>query len=234
VPATPPWNVCKEALQRAQSGEFDHASENVKAAVVSEVIRSCSSSVAVFALQPFTGVDSAIITPIHYRMVGVIARIYGCATDTRAAYREILRALRGRIITHHLAMMGAKFVPFTNLLAVPVAYALTCAIGEVSAEYYRRGRAIEKREMKARFDATYMKAHEHAFREKRNELRAMFRAPEIQKQVRELKKARSDGTLGPEEVERRIDEILRQDELRTQQPRQAEGEPAAASRSRYR
>jgi len=210
-------------MVRAERGEFDGATEGERERAVAEVIRTCSSSAAVFALQPFTGMDSAIITPIHYRMVGVIARIHGYPLEARTAYREIQRLLRGRIFGHHIAMMGAKFVPFTNFLAVPIAYGLTCALGEVSAEYFRRGRDVEKREMRSRFDATYVKAHEVAFREKRNELRAMFRAPEVQKQIQKLKEARRDGKLASEEVERRIDEILRQDEVRARGRGESEG-----------
>jgi hypothetical protein len=116
--------------------------------------------------------------------------------------------LRDKILFHHFAMMGVKFVPFTNILAIPVAYGLTCAIGAVSAAYYGRGCAVAKREMRGLFDAVYKRANERAYREKRNELRAMFRSPEIRRRIDELKKARRDGTMGPEEVERRIDEIL--------------------------
>jgi hypothetical protein len=141
-------------------------------------------------------------------MVEGIARIRGHVVDARGIYRDIVRPLRDKILFHHFAMMGVKFVPFTNVLAIPVAYGLTCAIGAVGAGYYGRGRAMEKREMRALFDAVYKRANERAYREKRNELRAMFRSPAIRRRIDELKKASREGRIGPAEVERRIDEIL--------------------------
>jgi uncharacterized protein (DUF697 family) len=214
VPGTPPWNLWKELLNRAERGEFDTADAETKARVASEFIRACSSAAAVLALQPFTGVDSALVTPLHYRMVCGVARIHGYAVDARATYAEILWPLRAKIVTHHLGMMAAKFVPFTNLLAVPVAYGLTCAIGGVSAEYYARGRALEPREMRTRFSAIYKRAHGQAYKEKRNEFRAMFRSPEVRRQIEELRKERHDGTADADDVERKVEEILREDEER--------------------
>jgi uncharacterized protein (DUF697 family) len=214
VPSAVPWNLCNEILDRVQRGEFDHAGEEAKGRAVTELISSCSSAAAVLALQPFTGVDTALVTPLHYRMVAGIARIRGYALEARAPYEEILGRLRGKIFAHHLGMMAVKFIPFTNLLAVPVAYGLTCAIGGVSSEYYERGRTMGAKEMKQRFNAIYKKAHEQAFREKRNEFRTMFRNPTIRRQIGELKKARHEGTASAEEVERRIDEILTEDAAR--------------------
>jgi uncharacterized protein (DUF697 family) len=208
VPTSTAWNAGQELLNRAHRGEFDHASEETRAQAVSELIQGCSSAAAVLALQPFTGVDSALVTPIHYRMVEGIARIRGHVVDALAIYRDILRPLRDKVLFDHFAMMGLKFVPFTNILAIPVAYGLTCALGAVSAEYYGRDRAMDRREMRSLFDAVYKRANRRAYKEKRNELRAMFRSPAIRQRIDELKKARREGTLRPEEVERRIDELL--------------------------
>jgi uncharacterized protein (DUF697 family) len=195
-------------LGRAQRGEFDNASENARDGVVSELVGNCSWTVAACALQPFPGVDSAIVAPIHRQMIETVGRIYGYHLDGRAISKDILEPLRGRIVFHHAAMVGAKLVPFVDILAVPVAYALTCGIGEVSKAYYRRGRSMPKREMRARFDTVYARAHEHAFREKRNEIRAMFSTRRKQRQIRDLKKAGRNGTLTLSEVEQRIEEIL--------------------------
>jgi uncharacterized protein (DUF697 family) len=208
VPYATPWNLGQDILSRAQRGDFDRASDEAKAQAVSEFIRACSEGAAVLALQPFTGVDTALLTPVHYRLVAGIARVRGYIVDARAVQLEILGPLRGKIVFHHAAMMGAKFVPFMNILAVPVAYGLTCAIGGVSAEFYARDRDMKRREMRARFDAAYKRSHDQAYKEKRNELRAMFRDPATRRRIDELKKARRDGTMGPEEAERRIDEIL--------------------------
>jgi uncharacterized protein (DUF697 family) len=196
-------------LRRAQTGEFDQASEDRKAHAISDLLQTCSSSAAVLALQPFPGVDSAIVTPIHHRMIEVIARIRGYPVETRPVYDEVLGPLGGKLVVPHLAMLASKIVPFADIFGVSVAYALTRAIGCVSDEYYRRGQAMEKREMRAQFTVNYKKAYEHAFKERRNELRAMFRNPEVRRKVRELKKARRDGTIAADEVERKIDEALR-------------------------
>ena len=42
----------------------------------------------------------------------------------------------------------------------------------------------------------------------RNDLRTMFRSPEIRRQIRELKKERREGTIRAKDVEQRIDAIL--------------------------
>ena len=219
MPSTSPWNLWRELLYRAEQGEFDTADAETRARVASEFVRACSSAAAVLALQPFTGVDSALVTPLHYRMVCGVARIHGYAVDARATYAEILWPLRAKIVAHHLGMMAAKFVPFTNLLAVPVAYGLTCAIGGVSAEYYARGRALQPREMRSRFSAIYKRAHGQAYKEKRNEFRAMFRSPEVRRRIDDLKKDRHAGAADADDVERRIEEILREDEERAAQSR---------------
>jgi uncharacterized protein (DUF697 family) len=203
-----PWNLCNATLTRAQGGEFDGASEQTKENAVQELIRRCSSAVAVYALQPLPGVDSAIVIPVHNRMVGIIARIRGYRIDARRVDQDILGPLSGELLFTHAAMVGAKLIPFVDIFAVSVAYALTCALGQVSDEYYRRRRAMAEREMRLHFDACYAKAYEFAFREKRNEFRAMFRDRKVREQIGELKKARRDGTIAAEEVERRIDDIL--------------------------
>jgi uncharacterized protein (DUF697 family) len=208
VAPVPPWNICKDLLGRAQNGEFDHATDSTRDGVVSELVGTCSWTVAAYALQPFPGVDSAIVAPIHRQMIETVARIYGYRVDGRVISKRILGPLRSRILIHHAAMVAAKVVPFVDILAVAVAYALTCGIGEVSKAFFRRGGAMRKREMRARFDAVYAQAHERAFKEKRNELRAMFSNRKVQSEIRDLKKAARDGKLAIGEVERRIEEVL--------------------------
>jgi hypothetical protein len=40
-------------LKRAEDGEFDGATDEAKADAVADLIRTCSGTAAVFALQPF-------------------------------------------------------------------------------------------------------------------------------------------------------------------------------------
>jgi uncharacterized protein (DUF697 family) len=208
VVSVAPWNLCNATLKRAEAGEFDHASDNAKTVVIHDLIRGCSSAVAVLALQPFPGIDSAFVAPIHQRMIGVIARVHGYRVDNRAIDQDILGPLGAEILVSHVAMVAAKLLPFVDIFAVCLAYALTVGIGRASHEYYRRHREMTEAEMRRLFDAHYTMAYEHAYKEKRNELRAMFRDASVRQRIRELKKARRDGTIEDEEVERRIDEIL--------------------------
>jgi uncharacterized protein (DUF697 family) len=204
------WSRYQETLRRAQSGELDHASEEEKRAAISDLIEMTSSATTALALQPLPGVDSAFVTPILARMVDAIARVRGYRLDPGAAYDAVAGPIGEQILISHLAIAAAKLLPFLDMVGTAMAYGLACATGEVSAEYYRRGREMDRREMRSRFQTRYKKSYELAFRERRDDLLALFRTPAVRERIRQLKKARRDGSVQADEVADRMDEILRQ------------------------
>jgi uncharacterized protein (DUF697 family) len=204
------WSRYRETLRRAESGELDHASEAEKRGAISDLIEMSCTTTTALALQPFPGIDSAFVTPIHTRMIAAIGRVRGYHLDPDAAYHDVLEPLGEQLLISHLAIAAAKLLPFLDMVGTAMAYGLTCATGDVGAEYYRRGRAMDRREMKARFQRTYRKSYGLAFREKRSELFALFYKPEVRQRIQQLKKARREGTVRADEVADRMDEILRQ------------------------
>jgi uncharacterized protein (DUF697 family) len=205
-----PWSRYKATLRRAQNGELEHADEGGKRKAIEDLIEMASVAATALALQPFPGVDSALVGPIQTRMIVAIARVHGYRLDPSAPSRDILAPLGEQLVISHLTIAAAKLLPFLDLFGTAMVYGLMSATGDVSAEYYRRGRSMNRREMKARFRATYRRAYEKAFNEKRDDLRALFREPQVREQIRDLKRARCKGTLGADEVAARIDQLLRE------------------------
>ena len=205
------WHAYREALKSIDGREFQRASPAEKARAVSQLIRMTSAAAAVSALQPIPFVDTAILTPMQHRMVQSIATVHGYHLD-RKDVREMFRAFRPRVVQSQLTIGLAKSVPLVpvifDAIAVSVAYALTFAVGEASDQHFRSQRLTSPDEMRASLEAIYRETFERAFQQKRNELRAMFRSPEIRREVEALKKAHRDGEMDEAEKERRMDEIL--------------------------
>jgi uncharacterized protein (DUF697 family) len=202
-----------DALNKAIEGGFDGATEVEKTRAVEEAIRVASSGAAILALQPVALVDSAIITPLQIRMVRGIARIRGCR-DSGVAVKKIYGSILGGLVGPHLTMAGAKLIPIIpvlpDLVAVSVAYALTHAIGELSDCYFLTSPPPQDHEVRSRFDALYRRRFERTYREKRDEMTAMFRqSPEVRRKLRELKRERRTGAINEEEALRRAEELVR-------------------------
>jgi uncharacterized protein (DUF697 family) len=209
VAAPTPWNVYRETLEHSLHDDFDHASEEARASAVSRLIETSSAAAAVLAFQPFPGVDSLLVTPVHQELVEGIAHIRGFRLDRHGVFHEIVYPLGRRLVVQHAAMAATKLIPFADFLAVPVAYALTLTLGQVADDYFRRGRSMSPEELRTCFDAVYKVERAHAVKEKRDELRALFREPEVRRRVEEVKEAGRRGALSPEQVDRAIGEILR-------------------------
>jgi uncharacterized protein (DUF697 family) len=170
-----------ETLRKARAGAFDHSSEEEKARAIDECIRSCSARAAVLALQPFPFVDGVLLPPLHQRLVRTIARIRGLP-DRRAAH-ALFQIVRGRLVTPHLTLVGAKLVPLVpvvpDIIAVAVAYSATYALGEVSDSCFRGRRFPPAAEVRKNFDTLYTRRFDITYREKRDELlrRLRIQAP---------------------------------------------------------
>jgi uncharacterized protein (DUF697 family) len=166
-----------ETMKRALAGGFEGMSEEDKTHLVEETIRASSTRAAVLTLQPVAVVDVALLTPLQRRMVEGIAHIRG--RPEMEATNEIFRTLSRQLIGPHLAIASAKLVPLVPLLpglfAVSVAYALTYSLGEFSDGCFLALSSPPPEEMRTSFKAIYRRRFEITYREKRDEMKAMFR-----------------------------------------------------------
>jgi uncharacterized protein (DUF697 family) len=105
-------------------------------------------------------VDLAIIPGIQIAMVESIGRIRGHAVDGRSIL-AMIKALRSGLFTSQAVVSTAKVVPvFGSMLAAPMAYTLTSAVGQVSDFYFRTGQTASKAALQAVFKRA-MKAARH-------------------------------------------------------------------------
>ncbi|MCL2449641.1 MAG: hypothetical protein FWD17_11905 [Polyangiaceae bacterium] len=208
MPVRNPWKAYRETLEHSLRGDFNHASEEARADAASRLIESSSIAAAVLACQPFPGVDTVLIGPVHRELLDGIAHIRGIRADRKDVYRDLLSPLAIPLFLQHAAMFGTKLVPFVDVLAVPIAYALTHSLGRLADEHFRCGRSMSPQELRARFGATYKTERALAFREKRDELKALLRDQKVRRQIDKIKDAGRRGAMSREEVARRIDEIL--------------------------
>jgi uncharacterized protein (DUF697 family) len=198
-------------------GKGDGASGDPTAKAVRDLVRKCSLQTAALALEPVPLLDSAIFIPMQHTMVQSIARLRGHCLDGKAV-RETFARIRGRLFVPNAIIALAKLITFVpvlpELVSGSVAYALTSAIGELTDRYFRRGGAMSPAEMRSSFDAIFREEFVRTYKERRDELRAMFRSPELRREIDELKHARHDGTMDPDEVARRTMEILNRHDRR--------------------
>jgi uncharacterized protein (DUF697 family) len=183
--------------------------DNAKA--IRDVIRRSSLETAVLALEPLPLLDTAIFVPLQHRMVEAISRLRGYDLGDEAV-RETFGMIRGRLIIPNATLAVAKlftFVPVVpDLLSGAVGLALTSAIGELADRYFCTGRRMSSEELRATFDALFMNEFKRAYRERRDELRALFRSPHVRRAVRDLKRAYRDGAMNPDELSRRMTAIV--------------------------
>lgn len=181
------------------------------AKAVREVIQKCSLQTAVLALEPVPLLDSAVAVPIQHRMVRSVARLRGYCLDGKAV-AETFSTIRGHLFVPNAVIALAKLIAFIpilgDLISTAVAYALTSAIGELSDRYFRTGRTMSPVELKTTFDALFKAEFVRAYTERRDELRAIFRSPELRREIGEQKRAHKNGTIDSDELARRTMHIL--------------------------
>jgi uncharacterized protein (DUF697 family) len=204
-----PWSAYKESLRRCLSGELDHATEREKRSAVEDTIRNSSAAAAFVAMQPFAVVDSFTITPIHYKMVKAIARIHGHETDVKDVKREFFKPLGKKIFGRHAALAGAKAMPLIpvvpHLFGVSIAYALTATLGELSDRYFGSRRTTSPERLVAQFEDVYREQYEHVYKQKRNEVKAMWGS---RRRFGALQVERRETRMTEDEYDRRVEELL--------------------------
>jgi uncharacterized protein (DUF697 family) len=121
---------------------------------VQRLIRERALLCSGIALEPIPFLDLAIILPIHVKMVFDIGGIYGFELSTERA-KEIALELAGTVAINYAARVATrsalKFVPVAgSLLASPLMYGTTFALGNLAERYFRSRRpelpALEAKE----------------------------------------------------------------------------------------
>ncbi len=121
---------------------------------VQRLIRERALLCSGIALEPIPFLDLAIILPIHVKMVFDIGAIYGFEMSQERA-KEIALELAGTVAINYAARVATrsalKFVPGVgSILASPLMYGTTFALGTVAERYFRSRRPelppIEARE----------------------------------------------------------------------------------------
>jgi uncharacterized protein (DUF697 family) len=173
-----PWSVYTEIMKRSLDGELDGASDADKAAAVRRVIDVSSGLASLIILQPLPVVDVVLVTPIQFRMVDAIGRIRGYVVD-RKTRRTIFEAIQVRLVKLNGALALVKALPFVpvvpELFGMSMAYAATVAVGELSDDYFRGGRTMDRPGMAACFDLSFREQYERTLNQKRNEWRDRWR-----------------------------------------------------------
>jgi uncharacterized protein (DUF697 family) len=112
------------------------------------------------ALEPIPFLDLAIILPVHIKMVFDIGKVYGFELTTERA-KEIVFELAGTVAINYAARVATrsalKFVPGVgSLLASPLMYGTTFALGNLAERYFRSRRpelpALEAKEAQSLLD----------------------------------------------------------------------------------
>jgi len=183
-----------DTLKRVLDGNYEGASEAEKAKAVRELVQVCSVAAGAMTIQPLPLLDTALIAPIQIGLVQGIGRIHGYKLDQKSIL-EMLSTFGASIVAQNLIMAAAKLIPFFGwVITISMAYALTWAIGEVSDHYFRNGRNVDEKELRAMFERVYKaKKDEKSAQHKRN--------ASLKTKLEELKEARAAGLLTDEEFE---------------------------------
>ena len=188
-------------FDRVLGGDFDEATELEKVAAVHEVLQVASIAASAVSIQPIPFVDMVLIAPIQIGMVQCIGRIYGYRLDKKAVV-EILSTFGAGLVTQGALMSAAKLIPFVGwLVTVPMAYAMTWAVGEVAHYYFQMGRGVPPSELSSMFERVY--------RQKKEERKtAQEGATSVHDKLKDIVRAREEGLLSDEEFEEAKAKIL--------------------------
>lgn len=190
-----------DTLNRVLQGDYADATDEEREAAVAEVVQVCAVAAGAVAIQPFPLVDLVLVTPIQVGMVQAIGRIFGHRLDEKSVV-EILSTFGASLVAQNLIVAAAKLIPFAGWVAgVAMSYALTWAIGDVSAEYFRKGRGVKPEDLRARFDKV--------FRQKRDEKIARHKSnTTLKERLAELKEAHEAGLIDAATFEAKKQEML--------------------------
>ncbi|MCP4915441.1 MAG: DUF697 domain-containing protein [Proteobacteria bacterium] len=190
-----------DTIRRTMEADYADASDSEKDEAVRDLIQVCSVAAGAIAIQPIPLLDVALVTPIQIALVQGIGRIHGHKLDQKSVL-EILTTFGASLVAQNAIMTAVKFVPFAGwAMAMSMAYALTYAIGEVSNEYFRRGRGVPQRDLESMFKRVY--------REKKAEKQQATEGDATLKdKIEQLNEAKKAGLLTEEEYEKKKADLL--------------------------
>ncbi|MEM6786174.1 MAG: DUF697 domain-containing protein [Myxococcota bacterium] len=183
------------------------AAEPERDAAIADVIHMSAVAAAATAVQPIPLLDLALLAPVQIVMVQKIGRHHGYELD-RKAVLEVLSTFGASLATQSVLLSASKLLPVVGwVVAVPMAYAITHAIGEVADHYFRCGRGVSNRELQRRFRSI--------FRARRRQHAAGMKNPSLKRRLQDLVDAHEAGLIDEETFRRAKEALL--DELRRPQ-----------------
>jgi uncharacterized protein (DUF697 family) len=178
-----------------------------KEKAIRDVILTASFETALLALEPAPLLDIAVFAPIQHQMVQSIARLRGYELEGNDL-REAFGAVRGNLTVPRTIVALAKFIAVVpgmpEVISGTVGFALSSAIGEVFDRYLLSGRKMSKVDVRKSFDALFRSSVKRAYRERRDELRAMFGSSPLRRDLRALKREYKKGKVGAEDLARKV------------------------------
>lgn len=190
-----------DTIRRTMEADYAEASDQEKDEAVRDLIQVCSVAAGAVAIQPIPLLDVALVTPIQIALVQGIGRVHGHQLDQKSVL-EILTTFGASLVAQNAIMTAVKFVPFAGwAMAMSMAYALTYAIGEVSNEYFKRGRGVAQRDLESMFKRVY--------REKKAEKQEAAEGNvSLKDKIEQLNEAKKAGLLTEEEYEKKKADLL--------------------------
>ncbi len=171
---------------------------------VADIIHVSAVAAAATAVQPIPLLDLALLAPVQIVMVQKIGRLHGYELDRKAVV-EILSTFGASIATQSVLLSASKLIPVLGwAVAVPMAYAITHAIGEVADYYFTCGRGVPNRALKRRF--------RDIFRTRRREQTEAVKRGGFKARLQALVDAYEAGLLSEDEFKLAKKQLL--DELR--------------------
>ena len=146
----------KDILNRSYSDDEQEGAAN-------ELIEKCGYAAAALTIIPLPGSEIVAVMPIHVGMVVGIGHIYGHELTKQSATDMVLRigtTVGLSLVGSRIATTAAKVLlpGLGGLLAAPLMYASTFAIGAVARAYFEAGGHLSADEIKS----VYKKAAESA------------------------------------------------------------------------
>lgn len=176
----PAANNYKQTLHRVLHGDFQDASDTEKEAAARDVITACSVASGAAGLQPVPLADLALLAPIQITMVQALGHIHGY-TLTKRSVAEILGTFGGSIMTQATMRAAARIVPgFGWIMSASMAYALTWAMGEASALYFKSGRGMTRAQLSTLFEQAYARKRARKDTEQRIALKLKDRLQQLE------------------------------------------------------
>ncbi len=174
---------------------------------VRALVERCGYAAAAITLLPIPGSDLVAVMPIHVGMVVRIGDAYGVDIDRDSATKMILRigaAVGLSLVGTSVARIAAKFlVPFAGgLIAAPMVFASTLAIGRVAQSYFEHGGELSDEEIRSLYKDAESRAKKSFDPKKaRTSVAASSEEDELSARLKRLQGLHAKGLIGDDEFQ---------------------------------